>query len=77
MHAAKCRWADAGGCERSELGDGGAQMPSFASKLDGTVFMREHSAHESIRERIERVLCAIVLLAALMAAVAGCAPASS
>jgi len=30
--------------------------------------MSEHSARDSISERIERILCAIVLLAALAAA---------
>jgi hypothetical protein len=30
--------------------------------------MRDQSAHESIHERIERILCAIVLLAALAVA---------
>jgi hypothetical protein len=27
--------------------------------------MREHSARESIRDRIERIVCAVVVLAAL------------
>ena len=31
--------------------------------------MPDHSARESIRDRIERILCAIILLAALAVAV--------
>jgi hypothetical protein len=43
-------------------------MDRFASELDRIDFMPEYSARDSLRERIERILCAIVLLAALAVA---------
>jgi hypothetical protein len=43
-------------------------MGRFASELDGIGFMPEDSARDSVHERIERILCAVVLLAALAVA---------